>query len=330
MQTKRGFVSLGLILLLVLGLAAFGGAGWYVSEQSSVEQGVETAASTTPVAQTDTQPEQSVDTQANQSTMTITGTFQGYDSAFTADNRKYLVGYVETSQGSYVLDLRPLIGYELTGTAAKLGIAVGDQVTVTAKSKVGTTLEAVSITKTKSGTSDSTDTGLKTYTNAQYGFSFQYPSDQSVKTDNYLSWHPFASSPVAYLSIPWHKTDGKSVDSAYLTINVSSDPTDVKNCNGGIHNIDTNIPPNQVFVTPSATATVQINGITFAQADYGAPNPAGLERNYSALHNGMCYDIQIFTIPSCSLCTNGPEPVSQHYDAMSEMDVFARTFRFTK
>jgi len=32
-HTSRGFVSLGLILLLVIGLAAFGGAGWYVSRQ---------------------------------------------------------------------------------------------------------------------------------------------------------------------------------------------------------------------------------------------------------------------------------------------------------
>jgi hypothetical protein len=30
MTTTRGFASLGLVLLLVLGLAAFAGAGWYM------------------------------------------------------------------------------------------------------------------------------------------------------------------------------------------------------------------------------------------------------------------------------------------------------------
>src|SRR3989344_1320751 len=33
---SRGFVSLGLILLLVLGLAAFGGAGWWYVQEGSV------------------------------------------------------------------------------------------------------------------------------------------------------------------------------------------------------------------------------------------------------------------------------------------------------
>jgi len=32
---SRGFISLGLILLLILGLAAFGGAGWWVAQNET-------------------------------------------------------------------------------------------------------------------------------------------------------------------------------------------------------------------------------------------------------------------------------------------------------
>ena len=35
MTSSRGFISLGLILLLVIGLAILGGAGWYVSKKDS-------------------------------------------------------------------------------------------------------------------------------------------------------------------------------------------------------------------------------------------------------------------------------------------------------
>ena len=34
MNTSRGFVSFGLMLVLIIGLAAFGGAGWYVSQKN--------------------------------------------------------------------------------------------------------------------------------------------------------------------------------------------------------------------------------------------------------------------------------------------------------
>jgi len=47
---SRGFVSLGLILLLMLGLAAFGGAGWWVTKPHASPQQAPIATSTMPAA----------------------------------------------------------------------------------------------------------------------------------------------------------------------------------------------------------------------------------------------------------------------------------------
>jgi hypothetical protein len=89
----------------------------------------------------------------NQSTETVmmVGIFKGYDSAFTADNKKYLTAFIETASGALVLDLRPLIGYQLSDASAKLGIAIGDTVIVTGVSSGPGLLEASKIAKAAGG-----------------------------------------------------------------------------------------------------------------------------------------------------------------------------------
>lgn len=48
-NTARGFASLGLILIIVIGLVVLGGGGWYVSKQSVAPlQPIDATASTTP------------------------------------------------------------------------------------------------------------------------------------------------------------------------------------------------------------------------------------------------------------------------------------------
>jgi len=49
MNVSRGFASLGLVLLLVVGLALFGGAGWYASEKGLLPEPVVDTAATIPV-----------------------------------------------------------------------------------------------------------------------------------------------------------------------------------------------------------------------------------------------------------------------------------------
>ncbi|GEM_PF-3869640 len=130
MTSGRGFALLTLIIIIAL--IIFGGAGWYVAKQTTTEQQIRMNENGT-----------------SQIPIIITGTFQGYDSAFTADNKKYLVGYIATDQGSHFVDLRPLVGYELTGVSAKLGIKAGDIVTVTGNRSSDGSIEAVSLVKSE-------------------------------------------------------------------------------------------------------------------------------------------------------------------------------------
>lgn len=152
--------------------------------------------------------------------------------------------------------------------------------------------------------------GIQTYVNAQYGFSIDFAKDDPPKTVNYGSLHPFATDPVVYSGY-------------WITVNVSDKQSDIANCTvpGKIHNdIDY---ANKLDKTYSKN----INGIDFAVSDWNSGD--SYERNYTTVRNGKCFDIQIITVPSCSLCNSGRPSLESYKPQLDKMDKIAQTFRFT-
>lgn len=150
-----------------------------------------------------------------------------------------------------------------------------------------------------------------TYSNAQYGFSIDFAKDDPAKTVDYGSLHPFDTAPIVYSGY-------------WITVNASSKSSDVANCTvaGKIHNVYQD-SSSQLDNTYSKT----VNGINFAVSDWHDGEPS-YERNYTTLHNGMCFDIQIITVPSCSLCTSGRPTLESYKPQFDAMDKIAQTFKF--
>ncbi len=84
MKTSRGFISLGLILLIVISLAVLGGAGYWATKQSPTQQQAENDTTSKTI---DTSKSTQVQVQTTEDTVTITedstqtGAFTGYYEA---------------------------------------------------------------------------------------------------------------------------------------------------------------------------------------------------------------------------------------------------------
>lgn len=133
-----------------------------------------------------------------------------------------------------------------------------------------------------------TQTGTKTYTNSQYGFSFQYPSNLSVispgKVYGEYSFHAFATQSVAGV------VSGPKSFSVY----VSSNPNDISNCLSV--RADYSLPG---YEGGNLAKMTTINGVQFAVFN-GFENAAmGRSENgtvYNALKNNACYSIDVRSI----------------------------------
>lgn len=149
------------------------------------------------------------------------------------------------------------------------------------------------------------------YVDEKYGFSIDFPKDDPAKTTNYGSLHPFDSEPVVY-SVNW------------ITVNVSDKQADINDCvvPGKIHN---NIGYANKL---DKTYRKNINGVNFEVSDWNSGD--SYERNYTTLHNDKCFDIQIITVPSCSLCNNGRPPLESYKPKLNEMDKIVQSFKFIK
>lgn len=148
-----------------------------------------------------------------------------------------------------------------------------------------------------------------TYANAQYGFSIDFSKSDPAKTIDYGSLHPFDTKPIVYSGY-------------WITFNVSNKSSDVTNCTvaGAIHN---NIDYANKL---DGTYSKNINGINFTVSDWDSGD--SYERNYTTLHSGMCFDVQIITVPSCSLCPKGRPTLESYKPKLDEMDKIAQTFKF--
>ncbi len=158
--------------------------------------------------------------------------------------------------------------------------------------------------------SHATEAGdIEAYTNSQYAFSMDFPKDNPPQTTEYGSLHPFDTEPIVYAHY-------------WITVNASEKQSDVENCTvpGKIRNsISTEMKLDAAY-------TRNINGTTFAVSDWSSMD--SYERNYTTLRKGKCFDIQIITVPKCSLCTNGRPSLESYKPELDAMDRIAHTFRF--
>ena len=168
--------------------------------------------------------------------------------------------------------------------------------------------------------------GLKTYTNTQYGFSLLYPNSLTLNPVRDYVPHPFTNPQIVYLYI-----DNNSVQTeGYVTFNISSDNTDVSNCTQS-----NGVGPTDLFPTNSlsniSTSSSYINSVQFIQSDNIFNNQSGIERNYTTLHNGMCYEIEITSFPdSCvnSGCDGRLWTTDTEMSLLKQFDTIARSFTF--
>lgn len=360
MHNQRGFIGIGVLIAILVGLAVFGGGAYYAVRQQAPSQttsdnfdNVQQLPTTnnpaqtttnTPTQTTQTTQTQNTQTQkatatidkssltSNSSTPTISGTATSDIGIFIAKGKVAVTSPISTDSQNYAWRYWGHLGkcQSTTGDFCGFdildgrwstqvfgpGITLGDgtYTVIITDSIIGKDKANVlaSDTLTINTDSQTSVTGLKTYTNTQYGFSIDFAKDDLAKTADYGSLHPFSSAPIVY-------------SGHWITINASNNASDVANCTvpGAINN--SKYSNSKVVSTYSKT----INRVYFAVSDSENSDPS-YERNYTTLHNGTCFDIQIITVPSCSLCTSGRPSLESYKPQLDAMDKIAQTFRFTQ
>lgn len=172
---------------------------------------------------------------------------------------------------------------------------------------------------------------LQTYSNSQYGFSLQYPGDLFLNTSNYGSTHPFTGLPIAYIFVQNLTSNNATAQTeGYVSVNVSTNASDVADCSisGAIANVYDGAP---AF---TGSSNVSINGSTFLRSDRSdGGGVAGLERDYTTVHNGACYDLQVITFPSACVnsgCDDRQWSLQTETNLLNQLDPIAQSFRFTQ
>lgn len=158
------------------------------------------------------------------------------------------------------------------------------------------------------------------YSNSYWGFSFEYPKGNTVRSQGYQASHPFTEEPVAYFQISNNnQTEG------YLTVNVSDTPDDIANCTAPL-----SILPMDQKIYPT---TMTINQVNFAEYNYGPGGVEGFTKDYKTVKNNLCFDIQITAFPSACVslgCDNRLWSNQTETDLLNELDRYAKTFRFIR
>lgn len=185
---------------------------------------------------------------------------------------------------------------------------------------------------TQTTPTQSNTTGMKTYSNSQYGFSFNYPSSAYFGTSDYGSIKTFSTNPVAYVQL----TDNSQTE-GYLTVSVSNDPSDVTKCTSSPGafvwvNNDPNIPAQYRETLAGNSKNTTVNGTTFLQYDVTSHDSIeGVERQYSTVRNGQCVDIRLSAFPSACVnsgCDDRKWSVQTETALLKQLDTIAQTLHF--
>lgn len=222
--------------------------------------------------------------------------------------------YMKNTRGFVVPLLLAIIGLLLVGGGIYVYQQQSKNPTIDMNSVATTTLQTGNTNPTSTQTplpgASQNPSMSQTYANAQYGFNLDFPKASPAQTIGYRSLHPFDTNPIVYSKY-------------WITVNVSDKASDVANCvvPGKIHNVF-----DYSEYKLDATYNKNINGVDFAVSDWDSGD--SYERNYTTLHGGKCFDIQIITVPSCSLCTSGRPTLESYKPQLDAMDKSVQTFKF--
>ena len=163
----------------------------------------------------------------------------------------------------------------------------------------------------------------KTYSNSQYGFSFQYPTSLSLETTGLSTGGLQGASTIGVVST--YVTMSNVIDR--LTVNASSDPSDVSNCM---------VAPNSSDPTgehASNVSTLNINGTSFLRyqlSDLAAGQSVNITA-YHAVRNNTCYEMRdmVSSTASNRLSAEENQQQSANITAASAIIVpIVQSFRF--
>ena len=167
--------------------------------------------------------------------------------------------------------------------------------------------------------STSTASAIETYSSPRYGFSVQYPLDAQFES-------PGEGSSTVSIS-----EDNSDVQTeGYFNVNIDSDAPDIAGCSvpGAIYSDAAGESMSLI-----SASTTQINTFLFLRSDRSDGGSAnGLERDYTILHNGACYDLQILAFPdSCvnSGCEDRQWSLQTETAMLNQLDSIALSFQFT-
>ncbi len=178
--------------------------------------------------------------------------------------------------------------------------------------------------------------GWKTYTNNQYGFSFQYPATTTLSENNkqgsYWGYTPYEVNFTNVATVSVSDINGVS---GGLAVNIGNDPKLIENC----------LKFNFYAQLSNMTDVQQINGVTFytkSQGDAASGGQRGIITQYSVVYNNYCYTLQT-TVQWQSIAflhgaTDGKNPTQEEIDKenngiQSQKDLLSqvvKTFKFTK
>ncbi|MBU6321014.1 MAG: hypothetical protein KGI78_03465 [Patescibacteria group bacterium] len=313
----QGFASLIVIGLVVLALAAIG-AGWYGTRQATLPTHTDAVATSTSNATATTAP----NNQTTTAPSSAAGPSVAIDqSSLTSASGNPTISGTALVSGDINVQIKSVGGTELAGSAdtsvqagARWSVSFvdGPYFRTLPPGSYPLNVFGPNNTETSATLTVAGATKTQTYTNAQYGFSFEYPPDALLATSAFAS-KPFAIDPVVSVQL---RTDQVQTE-GYLTVTVESGPGE---CLGG----------------PVGTPQVTIGGMTFNKFDesrYEAGVSAeGIMREYKTVHNGYCYDIALTSFPSACVnsgCTDPRWSAATEAVLLGKLDQIAQSFRFT-
>jgi hypothetical protein len=292
-NSQKGFTALVAVVLAIAG-----GAWYYEAHSNSIAQA----------------PTQSTSTSATNSTPTINVIFPASWTNWTPGSTQTIVWTDTAASASTKYDVSvALLGNNVKMIASGIpGTSYSWAIPSTLPLVVSTTIKVCETGTTSCGQSGLFNfvSGTKTtstYQNADYGVSFNYPNNWTVKPGDtaegdyglYTKYDPHTISLVT-AEIPRNAYPGTGFGGAYFNLSVDKQLSQIQ-CAALIPPFGPNNIPDKI---------IDIDGVMFTRYAAGsvAAGTAEYIENYSGYANSICYEFNLGDITGSTVSNNNPKP----------------------
>jgi len=170
--------------------------------------------------------------------------------------------------------------------------------------------------------SSTTKSGVQTYTNTKYGFSFQYPGDAPLRAQDMAS-EVFTNPESAIMTFTFYSSNGYALGG--ISIETSADKSITQNC--------LTVPVSGGGTSFQNRGITTINSVPFSTYTYTSSTAGRQTKNgttYTALHNGRCYAVSSSVLATSLDDLKQSGGSAPYAELTAKLDAVAQSFEFTK